>query len=115
VSVNLVAQRRRTLIREFTFYDTGDELLTIDAGDVIEVRIGRNGSPALIEISSAGPTANGSTCQQNNPCVVVFHEDDVSELHAGNYDLEIVLVDASRGGVELEIERGVFSVLEAVQ
>lgn len=64
-----------------------------EANDVIRVKIGREGSTPLLDLSSKAASANGSTVAAANPCAVSIYPDDIALLDAGVYEMEAIVVD----------------------
>lgn len=115
MSFHVVLQHRRTTRRVLSLLDQCQDLVVLDAGDRIEIRVGRGADqPATLEISSQGPTPKGSSCSQANPCTVVFSEDDVSDLTPGDYNVDVVVIDSSDNDRELPVATGVATVVECV-
>lgn len=62
------------------------------SSSVVTVNIGFFGHEILLTVSSAAPTANGSSVDTNNPILLVLDQDDLN-LKRGIYDMELVVLD----------------------
>lgn len=85
---------------EFTFqlFDADGAPITPDSQDVTYVAIGRSGTAPLLQLSTAGATANGSTVTVSGDTFRVhIEQEDANTLPPGVWDLEPVFDDASLG------------------
>lgn len=78
-----------------SIYLSGDNLYAYATGDVIRIKIGREGSQPLLELSSKAPTTNESSVSRANPTTVSLRAADVDTLKRGFYELEVSVVDDS--------------------
>lgn len=97
MALNIEIYRRRRCIFTFTITDVNDDLVTLQAGDVVRVKIGRAGATPVLDLESTGPTANGSTVTFANPSTVTLDADDVTLLAPGIWDMEGALYQSAQG------------------
>lgn len=102
-------RQRRSCEFDVTIYQADDTAVTLDSGDKVRVKIGRNLATPTLDIVSGTPTANGSSCTAANPTRIVLHEDDL-DIAPGVYDWEIAVYDASQDQIK-HAEQGILSVL----
>ena len=65
------------------------------ASDVIRIKVGREGSVPILDLSSKAASANSSTVSAANPCALLLRAADVDLLARGFYEFEISVVDDS--------------------
>lgn len=95
--MRIVHQISRDCERTYTITDADGNNVTIGAGDVVRVKIGRSGEAPILDLSSKANTVNGSSVSAANPSAVVIRAADLNRtsFHPGVYDLEVAVVDDS--------------------
>jgi len=95
--MRIVHQIGRTCDRAFTITDAAGDNVVIASGDVVRIKIGRNGETPIIDLDSNSPTVNGSSCTAANPSTVRLHQDDLNrtDFKPGIYTIEVLVIDDS--------------------
>ena len=95
--MRVIHQINRVCEKTYTITDADSNNVTIGAGDVVRVKIGRAGSTPILDLDSAAASANGSTVAAANPCNVYIAATDLNRtlFTPGVYDLEVGVVDDS--------------------
>lgn len=80
-----------------TITDANGNAVPFQAGDVIRVKVGRDGRAPVLDLSSLAATANGSTVAAANPSEVKLRAADLAGgvIKPGVYTFEAFLVDAN--------------------
>lgn len=107
-----IGRRGRTSDFVVTLTDTDGTNSTISVGDVVRVKIGRTGATPILDLDSAAPSDNGSTVGGSNPVALHIDQVDMSLFDPGIYDMEVSVVDLSIGSKIIQIETGVFEVID---
>lgn len=110
MALNIVAYRNRKCTRTLTITESDGTAAVIASQDTVIARIGR-GSEIVLTISSAAPTANGSSLTVANPSTLVLAAGDMN-MAPGSYDMDLLIKDYSESDAEKAVERGVLTVLE---
>jgi hypothetical protein len=98
-----VVYRRKKITVTVTIYTEAGDVYTYTTGEVIAVRIGWSRGRRILEFRSDAASANGSTVQQANPCLVTLVADDLN-VAPGVYDMEVTVFDTGGAprGTKLE-------------
>lgn len=107
----IVAYKGRHLIEDISIYDADGGLVTISAGDVVRIKIGRIGADPELDLDSAAASANGSTTTRANPTRLTISQNDLADLTPGTRSIEVSIVDYNEGQIIKHAETGVFSVI----
>ncbi len=109
MAADVVAYKRRRCVFSVTLNDINGDPVVIDAGDIIRVKIGKEGSTPKLDLADDTPTANGSTVTHANPFTVTLDADDLGDtFEAGNWTIEYSLDDAQNEGELLVADVGNF-------
>lgn len=112
-SIFTKAFRARVADFTITLLDTDGTESTISAGDVVRIKIGRTGDTPILDLDSAANSSNGSSVGSINPIELHIDQVDMALFSPGLYDLEIAIVDSSVGNKIVNVEMGVFLVLDS--
>lgn len=111
--------KRRGTTEEVTFKDKNGDALALNAGDVVRVKIGRQGSTPILDIASNTSLAGGTTIQKGsepyNPVNLIFAPSDLTSITPGLYDVEALVVDSADSNRPKHAEMGVCQVIETQQ
>jgi hypothetical protein len=83
--------------------------MSLDASNVVRVKIGRDDMVPLLDVDSVSATANGSTVSNVNPVLLILDQDDMT-MNAAVYDIEVIVLDSAAGEVVTSMSHGVFVV-----
>ena len=99
------------------FENDGSTALTLEATDVVRVKVGQSGATPAIDIDSILATANGSvvTIDTLSPASVTLRlaQGDTTSL-SGLYDIEVNVVDDSEDAPEDAIKAAEYGALTVV-
>lgn len=114
----LYAYKSRGITKDFTILNGCSAEITPSDSDVIKAIIGREGTldtAPLLTITSAAPTANGSSFTKNTPRAGKHRlRLDSRDLNfpAGIYTLSVELVDAQDSNEVKEANRVIFNLAD---
>ena len=113
MSLFITAYAGKTTVESITLNDANGSPVTLESGDVVNVKIGRAGASPLLTIRSSTPAGGGSSVTAANPAVLVLDQDDLvaATLKPGVYDIEVTVNDASDGNLEKHAENGIFTLI----
>lgn len=104
------AVRNRTYVFEITIKDGSGVAVTLESGDKIRLKIGRQGQEPLLDLLGGTATAAGSVIENANPARFTLAEDDTEDWPIGNLEVEVLVVDASVGNLTKHAETGILSL-----
>ncbi len=106
------AVRNRFSQFEITMKDVNGNNITISAGDVVRVKVGRDEGPPILDISSLA-TQNPATthCTQANPTVVTVIAGDLN-FAAGVYNIEAQVFEDGDTALK-HVDKGTFGMIES--
>lgn len=114
MTIAVQATRRRPCCFDVTINDSDGNTITIDAGDQIRVKIGRDNSTPLLDLDSIAPSPGGSVVTRTNPSHVTISPDDLGDnIAAGVWDLQVDFWDESQGQ-QYNADKGLFTLLETM-
>ena len=116
MSLFVTAYASRTTVESIDILDADGALVTLEANDVIVIKIGRHENTSLRTIRSDAAASGGSTTTFTNPTTLTLDEDDLvpSIIKPGVYDMEVSVIDASDGNRVKHAENGIFSLISTI-
>lgn len=118
MAIFITAYLGKTSVESITFRDADGVAVTLNASDVVQIKIGRAGSEPVLEIASNVPASGGSTVTSANPATLTLDEDDLTpdysdhdSIRPGVYDIEALVVDSGDANRVKHAESGVFSLI----
>ena len=118
----LSAHQGRTVAFQGRLYESdGTTVVALAADDVVRFKIGRGSAAPHLDVGSDAATADGSIVTIDDvgdedtaaQYTVTLNEDDLADVPAGTYDVELSVYDASEGVLKL-VEQGCMHVLAAM-
>ena len=105
----LTSYQSRSCTFTITVNDADGVAVVFVTGDVMRVKIGRNGDTPVLDFDSVAAGAGGSTVSSANPTTLVLDQDDM-DIAPGVYDIEVSIVDDSDQDRIKHAEKGVLVV-----
>lgn len=112
MSIFITAYRRRTTRHEITLTTASGSLVTINADDVIRLKVGNDDATPLLDLDSAGASGNGSSLTRANPTEFRFAQGDTDAIKPGTYNVEVAVYVPTDGGALKHAEKGVLTVID---
>jgi len=106
----VLGQKERGLTRNVEILKANGDVITPGVGDLVRVRINRQGQEDVLSVTSGTPTANGSSVTVGATNVVRLDADDL-DFEPGTYTFFVEYFDNADAREWKEVDREVF-VLE---
>lgn len=103
----VLAQRERGATRNIVIQNAAGDVITPGAHDLVRVRIGRQGQPDMLSVTSGTPTPAGSSITKGATNVARFDADDL-DFAPGTYTMHVEFFDNADAAEWKEVDREVF-------
>ncbi len=101
MAIVIEAVQSRRCVFTVSIKDAAGNLVSIDTGDVVRVKLGQSGSTPRLDLDSATSSSNGSTVTATNPATITIVEEDLADsvLKPGTWDFEVGIWDNSQSAM----------------
>jgi len=100
----VLGQRERGLTRNVQVLDAAGDVITPGVNDLVRVRIGRQGQPDVLSVTSGSPTVAGSKVTKGATNVVRLDADDLN-FPPGTYTFFVEYFDNADAREWKEVDR----------
>lgn len=113
MSITITAYKGRSSEHLVTVTDVNGTVSPFAPTDLMRLKIGNAGAIPLLDLNNIVPaTATSFLSPRDNPATLTLHQDDLTALTPGIYDLEAAIVDDSDLDKIKHASKGVFVLLD---